>query len=430
MNMIPDSDWISVPFFTKVYGGTVKRITGPKQGLYNPAGTKMLDIQSGWDQVHYRFGYSVNRRRPLTGSSTPWIPPSSYDRYADLWILSGSGKVKSLYKTALGWYIEGTLNPENVSTYYGLSHASLQNPHYVGLGRAFRFDGGDYLNARNRAKTEALVDLASSKADLAVDLAQAVKTADLFFDTGKVVIDFALALKKGKIAKAFRHLNPKQVKKLAKEGKLPDKLANQWLAFHYGWRPLAMTAYGLLELLKEQLEPALLVHGRGQGRMSWNGTLQTKAVHSGFLPPAVITEQSKASMRCGLTGRLTSLEYLRTLNRVGLVNPASLVWELIPFSFVVDWVMPIGDVAYGLSASAGLSFVGGHEVCRYQRIANVDVDPEYTMTGVPPSAEYRVSGFKRTALGSFPRPVPYLKSPFLGSSRIATILALLTKLRG
>lgn len=418
-------EFLSIPFFTKAYGSATQSVTGAKPGLYNAAGTKMLDISNTWSNIHIRTGKSVNRRLPLAGSSTPWIPPSTYGRTTDRWILSGSGTTKSPYGTQ--YQIRGPIVPSEAKNDYTAQTAGLKNPFYGDLSYSFRYTGGDCLNASNRARTEALVDLADSKAGLGENLAQAVKTADLFLDAGKVVIDVALALKRGRIPKIFRDLSPKEVKKAVKQGKIPDKLADQWLAFHYGWKPLAMDAYGLFELLKERLEPALLVHGRGQGRMSYANGFEDQST-SGFLPPYVYNDRSKASVRCGLTGRITSEEYLRTLNRVGLVNPVSLAWDLLPFSFVVDWVLPIGDVAYALTATAGVSFVGGHEVIRHERNVSVSVSPKWEVNGTAPSALYQATGFQRTALSTFPRPVPYIKSPFMGGSRITTIIALITKL--
>jgi hypothetical protein len=43
----------------------------------------------------------------------------------------------------------------------------------------------------------------------------------------------------------------------------------------------------------------------------------------------------------------------------GLTNPASLAWELLPFSFLVDYYADIGSYIENLDATAGKGFVGG-----------------------------------------------------------------------
>jgi hypothetical protein len=42
---------------------------------------------------------------------------------------------------------------------------------------------------------------------------------------------------------------------------------------------------------------------------------------------------------------------------MGVVNPLSIAWEVIPFSFVVDWFIPVGQVLEACTATMGLSFV-------------------------------------------------------------------------
>jgi hypothetical protein len=44
---------------------------------------------------------------------------------------------------------------------------------------------------------------------------------------------------------------------------------------------------------------------------------------------------------------------------LGLTNPLSVAWELTPWSFVADWVLPIGQLIDTLDAYNGKSFIGG-----------------------------------------------------------------------
>jgi hypothetical protein len=43
-----------------------------------------------------------------------------------------------------------------------------------------------------------------------------------------------------------------------------------------------------------------------------------------------------------------------SLNSFGLSNPLEIVWEVIPWSFVIDWVIPIGKWITSLMAESGL----------------------------------------------------------------------------
>jgi hypothetical protein len=47
------------------------------------------------------------------------------------------------------------------------------------------------------------------------------------------------------------------------------------------------------------------------------------------------------------------------LESAGLVNPLSIAWELLPWSFVVDWFIPVGNTLEAMTAGYGLNDNGG-----------------------------------------------------------------------
>jgi hypothetical protein len=58
---------------------------------------------------------------------------------------------------------------------------------------------------------------------------------------------------------------------------------------------------------------------------------------------------------------------MKQLAQIGITNPALLVWELIPYSFVVDWMIPVGDWLSSLDALVGvedLRVVRGYKITR------------------------------------------------------------------
>jgi len=46
---------------------------------------------------------------------------------------------------------------------------------------------------------------------------------------------------------------------------------------------------------------------------------------------------------------------LKALAQMGITNPHLLVWELIPYSFVFDWIFPVGDFLSSIDAMNGTS---------------------------------------------------------------------------
>lgn len=136
-----------------------------------------------------------------------------------------------------------------------------------------------------------------------------------------------------------------------------DRLADNWLEYNYGWKPLVQDAYNAVESY--------------QKGMTGKGTLIRTAQHYGAPPPprrppgydprwnkdpAKRRHGGRSSAR--FSGTVTNPR-ARTLQELGFLNPASLAWEKLPYSFVVDWFLPIGDLLAGLTAGAGLSAVAG-----------------------------------------------------------------------
>lgn len=121
-------------------------------------------------------------------------------------------------------------------------------------------------------------------------------------------------------------------KALAMKAKTPGKnAARHWLELQYGWIPL----------LKDVHEAAKFV----QHRMSDPVIPRYRVRASEKLTGAVITSTTKYSQvsveqRCQLiyypSAPLTIAEAL------GLTDPYSVLWEKLPYSFVIDWFLPVG----------------------------------------------------------------------------------------
>jgi hypothetical protein len=87
---------------------------------------------------------------------------------------------------------------------------------------------------------------------------------------------------------------------------------------------------------------------------------------------------------------------LKQLSQVGITNPALLVWELIPYSFVFDWIIPVGDFLGSLDALVG--------------VENLLVGDSYTVTS------YHENVLEKTQSKTYVRIVDY--SRFVLSSSL------------
>lgn len=245
------------------------------------------------------------------------------------------------------------------------------------------------------ATNQCLLKLKDEKANIALDLAEGVKTYDMIVSSAVRLIGAAIAVKHGNLKRAANLLGVNSI----------GGLSRNLLAYNYGWKPLMADIYGGVELIKQQLEPSLLVTARHTSRTSvmdyaFNTNQKTIKVN--------------AASTCCITGKISD-NYKRIASQTGFnVNPLELAWELIPWSFVVDWVLPVGDFIREMQAPTGLDFVSGY---RNVRIETSGITPAY---GLPSdwtvisqaAAEHKGFSFLRGTLTNFPQPVLQIKSPF------------------
>lgn len=376
---------------------------------------------------HKRDFASVNRRRFLAGTTTPWIPPSNYERYVYRIRHSGPGT----WNCNKRWYFDNSLISEGAAdlTFVSRKVARPNSPFgsFLQLSPTFT---GDLNNALTEAKVKAMLDLANGKANMGETLATSKQTLNLFLDTAADLMKIARDIRRGRVYKQVKHLNVKKLKALARSGDIPRSVANRWLQFWFGWKPLVSDAYGLYETFVGSMsKPALLVHGRASSKIEEDLFVEEVEDLSSSLGTTYnFLDRFRIDVRCNVTARVNNADYLRTINSVGLLNPAQTAWELIPFSFVVDWFLPVGKVLEAMSAPAGLSFVGGHTTIRHIRRSSATVAPSKRRGSSPPFVEVDSFGFKRTVLTGFPRPALYARSFHKSATRFATVAALLVQL--
>lgn len=123
---------------------------------------------------------------------------------------------------------------------------------------------------------------------------------------------------------------------------------------------------------------------------------------------------------------------LQDLNQLGLTNPVEVVWELVPYSFVVDWFLDVGGWVSSLSAAVGVTFVEGSQTLMQKTdlITGFDLvhDSATTVTTYPKRGWWTAGRMERSVLASLPTPalLPSVKER-LGLFHLATGLSLLVQ---
>lgn len=126
--------------------------------------------------------------------------------------------------------------------------------------------------------------------------------------------------------------------------KTKDTFADLWLFFIYGIMPLVLDVQTMLKHIKKFERRQ--VHGRA--RKSFNESMEYA---EGYWSTEV---QKQGFVSCHVTGFVEVVDPLqKLLAEYGFNNIGLIIWERIPYSFLVDWVIGIGGWINSLGALDG-----------------------------------------------------------------------------
>jgi hypothetical protein len=133
----------------------------------------------------------------------------------------------------------------------------------------------------------------------------------------------------------YRKRWPKKPDKNARD--FGEWIADTFLEFHFGWIPLVKDIATGLEALTSTF-PTYTLRARGSSAMT---TGKPKQFQNDPNNGDVYWWRSHVQLICNVEITNPNL-WLAT--QLGVTNPVSVLWELVPFSFVVDWFSNVGSV--------------------------------------------------------------------------------------
>jgi hypothetical protein len=252
-------------------------------------------------------------------------------------------------------------------------------------------------------QTALRLQIKDQKVNLANALAEMRQTQGMFVQNAAAIADAFRNLKRGNVPGAFRALGlpPRQLR---------GTIANRWLEMRYGWIPLLSDLHGSVEELqtafnrpwfrKIRVRKVAERRIRSDGMPLYNGT------------KTYSDNQYKTVVKV--------VAYVRgnppTSTRLGFTNPLTVAWELTPYSFVVDWFIPIGNWLNAMDADVGTTSCYG------------TVTTKDTVIGTSSLGAYAyMRTYGRSVFSGVPElPLPRYE-PSLGVTRVANALALLSQ---
>jgi len=167
------------------------------------------------------------------------------------------------------------------------------------------------------------------------------------------------------------------------------EVSSAQLAVQYGIKPVVSDLYAAYGALQSSLNAAEPIFRVASGD---SDTMKIDRTFGSFRHVGLYTRSQRAT---------AYFKWKPTADPIKLGNPAEWAWELIPFSFIVDWGLPLGDYIGSFDSLSDVDFVSGTLTTKdridIDRIEHIDGD---YLSHVDGAASYR--SHARTVLNSIP----------------------------
>lgn len=212
----------------------------------------------------------------------------------------------------------------------------------------------------------------------------------------------------------------------------PKNWHKNWLEWQYGWRPLLQDVYNSAEEYVNYRRRNTVIEATASdgeqyaSSRDWNGQSGVTEIRKKF-----------SRYRCRIQGWYDVSD--NTMQKAGnwaSLNPLSIGWELVPYSFVVDWFLDVGSylhnfetaMLYNVSFKRGFVTQGRWE--QTNGLVSGSINPWWaTSIGIYSLDAYVRHSYKlRQVLSYHPLPMMPRFNARLGAERMISAAALLLNL--
>lgn len=295
-----------------------------------------------------RGGGIVNK--PLHHRITTVTPPPVVPLVANrTYLLSWTDPVTNVwtdYECGAKWY--GDIVP--------FASDSTSPYPFIGLGTD---SVAEAQRIQELAVTEAYANIDESEMLALATMAEARKTTDFLANTMKRV---------AQVARRARKLDLKALKGTVSKRELQDR----YMELRYAVRPMLYDVDGVVKALQKANGTKLrrTYRGKQQSTLSANDVLVDQSFYGG-IAKADVTRMTKKTITAR-AGVLCDVD-ISVIQRFGGDKLLESAWELVPFSFMVDWVANVGKTIGAWTPNAGVNRLTSWVVIRETSITRNSV---------------------------------------------------------
>ena len=209
------------------------------------------------------------------------------------------------------------------------------------FGNTRWFNGGSFkssvLTSNDILTTQSrlLESVKGHEFNLAVNAAQGKQTVEMVVNAISSIGGAISDLRKGKFESAARRFGV-----APRPSRLSEKdISGRWLELQYGWLPAINDVYQASKAYES------ITSGPRVGRA--RGSVSRSSIQDCSESPSLYHCYGQQTDKLDIIYEFT--EQMSAARQLGLLDPATVIWEVIPYSFVVDWFIPIGSYLENLN---------------------------------------------------------------------------------
>lgn len=274
-----------------------------------------------------------------------------------------------------------------------------------------------HLSAESRLLAGFFKKLKKTDLDLAISAAEWSKTRVMIINRYGLLKKLKAWFRE--FCKRVRGRSIRQHESIAKA------LSNTWLEFVYGWKQLANDIFAIASFATSASMSAIV-----KFRCETSDILN-RSYTDAYSGIRVVVEEKQSILSEMKVKLERTANPLVDLSRIASLNPIAIAWELLPFSFVFDWLLNLSQYLSELQSSVTFqsSFVGGYKTHTYKSDLSSKYPAQSTVgTGLRVEIFQEIRGSRvfvrkqRNLLTSLPLPaLPILRSPISLSHALTTI---------
>jgi hypothetical protein len=317
----------------------------------------------------------------------------------------------AIYRYTLSASVSSSGTLTGLGSLAGISDPSTEGGGFTLYTDRLGYDSPETQQVLAKARAK-FSNLAAPSAEMLVNLIEARQSLSMITRRFTDLLKFAKACKRLDVKSAKRVLTEAlslrskdshrdaltKTRKAIVKAKSP---AGMWLELHFGWAPLCEDLVNGMDLLQGDFKPRP-IFGKSSGKFDMDKTLLNPPDQPGGnghdWSRIHVQHWRHVRARVGAVVRIENPNLLLA-SRLGFVNPFSVINELVPFSFVLDWFSNWSQWLGAYSEFYGLSIENAYHTVHIVTTSQYNSEGHVYGFGSPPPHWDNIGNLAINAVG-------------------------------